>query len=149
MTWIRRCCKGMCSTWASWLISGNHAYATAAPLRCPRALTCIAPFSEPGKLAFLWFCYGNYGNHSINKACVRYVACITVKLLCARPEKDAQPFASSWGGTEDCNREVFQVQCSNSEKSSKSHSCILCRTKTALLIDWASGNGPRNQGSRT
>ena len=31
----------------------------------------------------------------------------SVKLLCARPEKDAQPFASSWGGTEDRNREFF------------------------------------------
>ena len=30
MTWILRCCKGMCSTWALRLISGNHAYATAA-----------------------------------------------------------------------------------------------------------------------
>ena len=38
----------------------------------------IAPFSEPGKLAFPWFCYGNYGNHRINKARVRYVACITL-----------------------------------------------------------------------
>ena len=75
VTWIRRCCKGMCS---AWLISENHAYATAALLRCPRALTPIAPFSEPGKLAFLWFCYGNYGNHRINKARVRYVACITL-----------------------------------------------------------------------
>ena len=28
MTWIRRCCKEMCSAWASRLISGNHAYAT-------------------------------------------------------------------------------------------------------------------------
>ncbi len=78
VTWIRRCCKGMCSAWASRLISGNHAYATAALLSCPRALTRIAPFSEPGKLAFLWFCYGNYGNHRINKARVRYVACITL-----------------------------------------------------------------------
>jgi len=31
----------------------------------------------------------------------------SVKLLCARPEKDAQPFVSSWGGTEDRNREFF------------------------------------------
>ena len=30
VTWIRRYCKGMCSAWASRLISGNHAYATAA-----------------------------------------------------------------------------------------------------------------------
>ena len=30
MTWILSCCKGMCSTWALRLISGNHAYATAA-----------------------------------------------------------------------------------------------------------------------
>ena len=89
-----------------------HCYVAHGGLR-------IAPFSEPGKLAFLWVCYGNYGNHSINKAGVRYVACITVKLLCARPEKDAQPFASSWGGTEDRNREFFQVQRSNSEKSSQ------------------------------
>ena len=66
VTWIRRCCKGMCSTSASRLISGNHAYA-----------------------------------------------------------------------------EFFQIQCPNSEKSSKSHACVLCRTKTALLIDWASGNDPR------
>ena len=73
----------------------------------------------------------------------------SVKLLCARPEKDAQPFASSWGGTEDRNREFFQIQRSNSEKSSKRHACVLRRTKTALLIDWASGNGPRNQVSRT
>ena len=73
----------------------------------------------------------------------------SVKLLCARPEKDAQPFASSWGGPEDRNREFFQIQRSNSEKSSKSHACVLGRTKTALLIDWASGNGPRNHVSRT
>ena len=59
----------------------------------------------------------------------------SVKLLCARPEKDAQPFASSWGGTEDRNREFFQIQRSNFEKSSKSHACVLRRTKTALLID--------------
>ena len=74
VTWIRP----MCSTWALRLISGNHAYATAALLRYLRALTPIVPFSEPGKLAFLWFCYGNYGNHRINKARVRYVACITL-----------------------------------------------------------------------
>ena len=43
----------------------------------------------------------------------------------------------------------FQIQRSNSEKSSKSHACVLRRMKTALLIDWASGNGPRNQVSRT
>jgi len=61
MTWIPRYCKGMCSTWASQLISENHAYATAV-------------HAEPGKLAFLWFCYGN-GNL---KATVRYVACITL-----------------------------------------------------------------------
>ena len=73
----------------------------------------------------------------------------SVKLLCARPETDAQPFVSSWGGTEDRNREFFQIQDSNSEKSSKSHACVLPRTKTALLIDWASGNDPRNQVSRT
>ena len=78
VTWIQRCCRGMCSTWASRLISGNHAYATAALLHCPWALMRIAPFSEPGKLAFLWFCYGNYENHRINKAHVRYVACITL-----------------------------------------------------------------------
>ena len=30
MTWIRRCCKEMCSAWASRLISGNHTYATTA-----------------------------------------------------------------------------------------------------------------------
>ena len=55
VTWIRRCRKGMCSALASRLISGNHAYASAALLRCPRALTPIAPFSEPGKLVFLGF----------------------------------------------------------------------------------------------
>ena len=129
----------MCSAWASQLISGNHAYATAALLRCPWVLTHIAPFSEPGKLAFLWFCYGNYRNHRINKARVRYVACITVNLLCARLEKDAQRFASSWGGTEDRNREFFQIQRSNSEKSSKSHACVLRRTKTIGLVEMALG----------
>ena len=119
VTWIGCCCKGMCSTWASRLISGNHVYATAVLLCCPRALTCIAPFLEPGKLAFLWFCYGNYGNHRINKARVRYVACITVKLLCTCPEKDAQPFASSWGGTEDRNRVFFKFNAPTLRKVQK------------------------------
>ena len=73
----------------------------------------------------------------------------SVKLLCACPERDAQPLPSSWGGTEDRNREFFQIQRSNSEKSSKRHAWVLRRTKRALLIDWASGNSPRNEVSRT
>ena len=77
VTWIRHCCKGMCSTWALRLISGNHVYATAALLSCPRALMRIVPFSEPGKLAFLWFAMATTETIEINKAHVRYVACIT------------------------------------------------------------------------
>ena len=46
--------------------------ATAALLRCPRALRRIAPFSEPGKLAFLWFCYGNYGNYTAKNNWARF-----------------------------------------------------------------------------
>ena len=42
----------------------------------------------------------------------------------------------------------FQIQRSNSEKSSKSHAYVLRRTKMALLIDWVSGNGPKNQVSK-
>ena len=43
----------------------------------------------------------------------------SVKLLCARPEKDAQPFASSWGGTEDRNREFFKFNAPILRKAQK------------------------------